>query len=73
MNAVFNNVLDAIGEYLGDYCEENYSITLYDVPNEKKVIECLQNKIAVVTKKFKWVVLSPDNNRTNIKILDIDL
>ena len=72
MSKNFDKIISVI-DYLGDYDTEKYSITLYDVPNTKNVFNKIKSDIESITKKYKWIVLSPKQDYTNIKILDIDL
>ena len=58
---------------LGDYNAERFSITLYGIVNDEKQIKRIRSEIEGITKHFKMIVLDPGEERTNIKILDIDL
>lgn len=58
---------------LGDYNEEDYSITLYDIENQPSIIRRIEQDIQKITRKYKFIVLNPMGEITNVKILDIDL
>lgn len=58
---------------MGHFDEENRLIYLYDVLNEKKVIEKITKQIDSITKKYKLVVLDKDEIYKNINILDIEI
>jgi hypothetical protein len=71
----FNRLIDLFSKTgnLGDFDAENKSITLYDVKNISSVMKRLKADVTAITPKYKWIVLSPGDNITNVKILDIDL
>lgn len=71
----FNQLIDHFinTNELGDFNEANYSITLYDIKNEDKVLSKIKKNIDTITHKYKFIVLSPKEEYTNIKILDINL
>ena len=75
MENKFNRVINLpiIERYLGDYDSNNLSITLYDVPNNQKELNKIKQEVGKVTNRFRLVVLSPKDNSTNIKLLDIGL
>ena len=75
MENKFNRVINLpiIERYLGDYDSNNLSITLYDVPNNQKELNKIKQEVGKVTNRFRLVVLSPKDNSTNIKFLDIGL
>lgn len=58
---------------LGHYDTRNFSICLYNMPNNSTDIRLLRRRIKEVTEKFKLVVLDPCEMRSNINILDIEL
>lgn len=75
MENKFNRVINLpiIESYLGDYDSNNLSITLYDVPNNQKELNKIKQEVGKVTNRFRLVALSPKDNSTNIKLLDIGL
>jgi hypothetical protein len=73
MDKILDAVLDAVIDYLGDYDSEQCHITLYGVPNEKRIIDELKRKINAITTKYKFIILDPKEDYTNIKILDVNL
>lgn len=75
MENKFNRVINLpiIESYLGDYDSNNLSITLYDVPNNQKELNKIKQEVGKVTNRFRLVALSPKDNSTNIKLLDIVL
>lgn len=61
------------GGELGDYDRDNHCITLYGVENNINNNNRVRNLLNRITKNYKLVILSPDDEVTNIKILDIDI
>ncbi len=60
-------------EQLGDYDELSSSLTLYAVPNNPKNIDDIKKYMTSVTIRHQVIVLSPDEELSNIKILDIGI
>lgn len=63
--------IPVISKYLGEWDEDKMKIVLYDVPIKESAI--IEDILERVTKKFKYIVLSPEKKYTNINILDINL
>jgi hypothetical protein len=59
--------------YLGDYNKDKSQITLYNVLNKVPIHEGIKNIINEITTKYKYIILDPKEERTNVKILDIDI
>lgn len=57
----------------GHYNPDNYSICLYAAFNKPEVLQEIRNKIDAITTNYKFIVLDPKEEFTNINILDIDL
>lgn len=58
---------------LGHYNDKNGSICLYDVQNQKPIIDNIRKRIEQYTKNYTLIVLDKKEEITNINILDIDL
>jgi len=71
----FDKIIDCFMETgeLGDYDRENHSITLYGVENNISNNNRVRNLLNRITKNYKIIILSPDDETTNIKITDIDI
>ncbi len=71
----FDKIIDCFIETgeLGDYDRENHCITLYGVENNINNNNRVRNLLNRITKNYKITILSPDDDVTNIKILDIDI
>jgi len=71
----YNQLVDFFLEskQLGHFDEDNRLICLYDVLNEKKVIEKIKKDIESITKKYNLVVLDKNGIYTNVNILDIEV
>lgn len=63
--------IPVISKYLGEWDKYKMKIVLYDVPIKESAI--IKDILERVTKKFKYIVLSPEEKYTNINILDINL
>lgn len=74
-NEKYNQLVDLFLEskQLGHFDEENRLICLYDVLNEKDIIENIVKQIESITKKYKLLVLDKNEIYTNIQILDIEI
>lgn len=69
----FDNLLDSLIYYLGDYDRDKSQITLYNVLNKESTHQLIKKTITRITTKYKYIILSPKEERTNVKILDIDI
>lgn len=58
---------------LGDYDQDRWSITLYDIPNRKEIIDMIHRDIRKVTQKYKLIITQPNEKISNVNILDIGL
>lgn len=67
------NLLFVEEDMKGHYDSDKFSITLYDVENELKNFNQIQDKIDNITLKYRWITLSPNDKHTNINLLDIGL
>ena len=54
------------------YNTRNYSICL-TLENKKEVLNATRKRIDAITKKYKFIVLDPKEQFTNVNVLDIDL
>lgn len=61
----------ATGE-LGSW-SRNYSICLHGIMNHPIVFDEIRHRIETITTKYKFIVLDPGEDFTNINILDIGL
>lgn len=73
MNNNFDKILDVVIDDLGHHCEREGRIMLYDVPNNPDTLNKIKQKINKITTNYKFIVLHPDRDITNINLLDIDL
>ncbi len=75
MSKVFDQLVDKFLETreIGHYNRDNYSIMLYDIKNDEKIINRIKKDIALITNKCKVIILNPNDYLTNINIIDIDL
>jgi hypothetical protein len=58
---------------LGHYSKEDFSVMLYDIKNDEKVIARIKKDIEEITVKYKFIILPTTEDFININILDIDL
>lgn len=74
-NTKYNQLVDLFLESkdLGHFDEDNRLICLYDVLNEKEVVENIVKQIESITKKYNLVILHENEIYTNINILDIEI
>lgn len=68
-DTIISHFLDA--DQLGDYDSVRLSLTLYCIPNNAIEINKIKLYINSMGVKHKIIILSPDEETTNIKILDI--
>jgi hypothetical protein len=75
MSIEFDRLVDMFIESgeLGHYDEESYSICLYDIKNDMRVITDIMRRVRVVTPRYTMIVLQPNDDITNINILDIGI
>jgi len=74
MKAYMDLVYKFIGAHqLGSYHPEKWSISLYDVKNDKETIDEIKRKIELHTKSYKLIKVDPNLDYTNIIIIDIGL
>jgi len=69
----FKKVIYYLSPWLGDYDEENSSCVLYNVDNKEYLHKEIKASLFQITKSFQYIILSPKEERTNVKILDIDI
>lgn len=58
---------------IGHFDKEKDSIMLYNIPRKKKVLDSIVKHVRKVTNRYNLIVLNPNDEYTNINILDIDL
>lgn len=69
----FAQLVDFLVPFLGDHNADKGEITLYDVINKPHVHTAIKAGINTITHKYKYMILSPGEHVTNVKILDIEL
>ena len=59
-------------DFIG-YDTDNHSAYIAYVKNTKVNIESIKLRLNTVTSKYRFVLLSPKSERTDVKILDVGL
>lgn len=70
-NEIINHFLKT--NQLGDFDGLKSSLTLYDIPNNPKEINEIKKYMDSISIGYKIVILSKNEETTNIKLLDIGI